>query len=76
MSGLTIFLKYTKPYFLFNWDGEKVSEYMVLRNYLRKYIQNGKNNAKLKKVQPRFSPRLGENDGKIISTWNFGIILY
>jgi hypothetical protein len=35
-------------------------------------MQNGKNNAKLKKVQPSFSPSLGENDGKIISTWNFG----
>jgi hypothetical protein len=23
-------------------------------------------------VQPTFSPSLGENDGKIISTWNFG----
>jgi hypothetical protein len=29
-------------------------------------MQDSKNNAKLKKVQPRFSPRLGENDGKII----------
>ena len=35
-------------------------------------MQNGKNNATLKMVQPKFSPGLGENDGKFISTWNFG----
>jgi hypothetical protein len=35
-------------------------------------MHNGKNNAKLKKVQPSFSPSLGENDGEIIPTWNFG----
>jgi len=34
--------------FLFNWDGENVPEYSVLRNCLRKYMQNGKNNAKLR----------------------------
>ena len=28
-------------------------------------IQTGKNNAKLKKVPPRFSPAFGENDGII-----------
>jgi hypothetical protein len=44
--------------------------------YLKNYLQNSKNDAKLKKVQPRFSPRLGKNDGKIILTLNFGIILY
>jgi hypothetical protein len=37
-------------------------------------MQNGKNNAKLNKVPSKFSPSLGENDGKLISTWNFGTI--
>jgi hypothetical protein len=30
------------------------------------------NNAKLNKIPSKFSPSLGENDGKFISTWNFG----
>jgi hypothetical protein len=30
------------------------------------------NNDKLTKVPSKFSPSLGENDGKFISTWNFG----
>ena len=38
-------------------------------------MQNGKNNAKLNKDPPSFSPAFGENDGKYISTWNFGIII-
>ena len=36
-------------------------------------MRNNKNNATLKVVQPGFSPGLGEIDGKMISTWNFGI---
>jgi hypothetical protein len=28
----------------------------------------------LNMVQPKFSPGLGEIDGKMISTWNLGII--
>jgi hypothetical protein len=36
-------------------------------------MQNGKNNAKLNKAPSKFSPSLGENDGKFISTWNSGI---
>lgn len=71
---MTFLRKYTGLFFLFNWDGENVSEYSVLRNYLRKYMQKGKNNAKLKKVPSKFSPGLGENNCKIISTWNFGNI--
>jgi hypothetical protein len=35
-------------------------------------MQNGKKYAKLKKVPLKYSPGLGENDGKIISTWNLG----
>jgi hypothetical protein len=36
-----------------------------MRNGLRKYMQNGKINAKLKKDLPGFSTAFGENDGKI-----------
>jgi hypothetical protein len=53
-------------------SGENVSEYSVLRNYLRKFMQKGNNYAKLKKVLPNPSPGLGENDGKMFSTWNLG----
>jgi hypothetical protein len=35
-------------------------------------MQNGKNNAKLKKDPPNPLPDLGENEGEIISTWNLG----
>ncbi len=47
-------------------------ENSVSRNCLQKYMQNSKNNAKLKWVQPKFSFGLGENEGKIIATLNFG----
>src|SRR5665648_780958 len=39
-------------------------------------MQNTKNNAKLKKVPSKSSLGLGENVGKIISTWNFGESLF
>jgi len=42
---------------------------------LAKNIQNDKNYAILKKVQPKFSPDWDEINGKIISTWNLGTIL-
>jgi len=51
--------------FLFNCDGENVPEYSILRDCLRKYMQNGKNNAKLNKDPTSFSPAFGENDGNI-----------
>jgi len=39
-------------------------------------MEDGKNNAKLKKVPPQnFHPVLGENDDKIISNWNLGLTL-
>jgi hypothetical protein len=38
-----------------------------------KIILKWQNNVTLKMVQPKFSPGLGEIDGKIISTWNLGI---
>jgi hypothetical protein len=37
-------------------------------------MQNDKNYARLKNVQPKFSPGWDEINGKIISTWNLGII--
>ena len=58
---------------MFNRDRENVSEYSVLRNYLRIYVQRGTNNAIGKGVPPNSSPGLTENDDKMISTWNFGI---
>jgi hypothetical protein len=36
-------------------------------------MQKGKNHAKLNKVPSKFSPSLGENDDKFISTWNLVI---
>jgi hypothetical protein len=38
-------------------------------------LGNDKDNATIKMVQPKFSPGLGEIDGKMISTWNPGYIL-
>jgi hypothetical protein len=35
-------------------------------------LKNCENNARLKEVQPKSLPVSGENDGKIISTWNSG----
>jgi hypothetical protein len=72
MPGITFLLKYAGQFFLFNRDRENVSEYSVMRNYLRKYSLNGKSNAILKKVPSKFLPGLGKNDGKFIPTWNFG----
>ena len=73
MPGIIIVLKYPKLFFLFNWEGKNVSEYSDLGNCWQKIMRNDKNNATIRKVQPKFSPGLGENDGKIILTWNLGI---
>ena len=72
MPGISILLKYPKLLFLFNRDGENVSQNLVLRNCLRKYVQNGKTVLDFRKVSSKFSTCLGENDGKFISTWNLG----
>ena len=72
MPGIIIVQKYPKPLFLFNRGGENVSKHSVLRNCWQIIMRNDKNNATLKKVQPKFSPGLGENDDKIILTWNLG----
>ena len=73
MPGIIIVQKYPKPLFLFNRGGENVSKHSVLRNCWQKIMRNNKNNATLMKVQPQFSPGLGENDGRIIFTWNLGM---
>jgi hypothetical protein len=39
-------------------------------------LGNGKNNATLKMVQPKFSPGLGEIDGKMILTGNLSYISF
>jgi hypothetical protein len=39
-----------------------------------KIIGKWQKNATIKMVQPKFSPGLGEIDGKMISTWNLGHI--
>jgi hypothetical protein len=41
-----------------------------------KIIGNSKDSATIKMVQPKFSPGLGEIDGKMISTWNLGILFF
>ena len=69
-----IVLRFPKLLFLFNRDDENVSKCSVLSNWLRKSLGNGKNNATMKMVQPKFSPGLGEIDGKMISTWNSVIL--
>jgi hypothetical protein len=43
-----------------------------LSNWLRKSLGNGKNNATIKMIKPKFSPGLGEIDCKMISMWNLG----
>jgi hypothetical protein len=73
MPGIIIVLKFPKLLFLFNREGENVSKHSVLRNCWQKIMRNDKNNATLNKVQPKFSPVLGENDGKIMWTWNLGL---
>jgi hypothetical protein len=40
--------------FHFNWDFENVSEYSVLTNQLRKYMQNGKTMLNLTKFRQNF----------------------
>src|SRR5450759_55268 len=43
---------------------------------IAKIYAEWQNNAKLNKVPSKNSPSLGENDGKFISTWNFGFTIY
>jgi hypothetical protein len=47
------------------WDDENVSEDAILRIILRKYRQNDKNYANLKKVSSGSSPTFVEIDGEI-----------
>jgi hypothetical protein len=72
MPGIIIVLKYPKLLFLFNRDGENVSQYSVLRNCLRKYMQMSQTMLNFREVPPTLSLCLGKNDGRFISTWNSG----
>jgi hypothetical protein len=51
----------------------KTVQNILFEKLIAKIYAEWQNKAKLHKVQPSFSPSLGENDGKYISTWNFGI---
>ena len=66
MFGMTFLLNYIGLFFLFNREGKNVLEHSVLRNCWQKIMRNNKNNATLMKVQPKFSPGVSENEGKII----------
>ena|ERR1700690_860239 len=68
LENAKINLKYPKLLFLFNKDVENVSDYSVLRNCLRKYVQDSKTMLNFRNVPTVFPPGLGENDGKFIST--------
>jgi hypothetical protein len=56
MPGMMFDLKYSGQFLPFNQDGENISEYSGMKIYLRKNMRNGKNNAKLTIVSPKFSP--------------------
>jgi hypothetical protein len=49
-------LKYSGQFILFNQDGENISKYSGMKMFFRKNMRNGKNNAKLTIVSPKFSP--------------------
>jgi hypothetical protein len=51
-------LKYSGQFILFNQDGENISKYSGMKMFFRKNMRNGKNNAKLTIVSPKFSPIL------------------
>lgn len=54
----------------------QVSRKFGFEKLFAKIYAEWQNNVKLNKVPSRFSPSLGENDGKIISTWNLGIYFW
>jgi hypothetical protein len=51
-----------------------ISGIQFYENGVPNIMQNGGNYAKVKQVLLQPSPLWGENDGKIYSTWNPGII--
>jgi hypothetical protein len=53
---MIIVLKYPQLLVLFNRDVENVSEYSVLRNCLRKYLQNGRKVLNSKKFGQDLHP--------------------
>jgi len=52
--------KIFRTVFLFNWDGENISEHSVLRNYLRIHMQNGKTMLNLRKFRQNIHPLLSK----------------
>ena len=53
MPGMITFWNIPDSFLILSRRWGKCSEYSVLRNDLRKFIQTGKNDAKLKKVPPK-----------------------
>jgi hypothetical protein len=72
MPGITFLVKYSGQFF--SLIGMlKTFQNIRFEKLIAKIYAEWQNNAKLNKGPSKFSPSLGENDGKFISTWNFGI---
>jgi hypothetical protein len=67
LTGIIIVLKISIGFIDIAWDDENVPEDAILR----KYRQNDKNYANLKKVPSGFSPAFVEIDGEINLCENF-----
>ena len=52
--------KILRTVFLYNWDGENISEHSVLRNYLRIHMQNGKTMLNSRKFRQNIHPLLSK----------------
>ena len=72
MPGITFLLKYSGQFF-YLIGSVKTFQNIRFEKLIAEIYAEWQNKAKPYKVQPSFSPSLGENDGKFISTWNFGI---
>ena len=71
MPGTPFLLKYSGQFF--SLIGMlKTFQNIRFEKLIAKIYAEWQNKAKPYKVQLSFSPSLGENDGKFISTWNFG----
>ena len=72
MPGTPFLLKYSGQFF--SLIGMlKTFQNIRFEKLIAKIYAEWQNKAKPYKVQPSFSLSLGENDGKFISMWNFGI---
>ena len=72
MPGITFLLKYSGQFF-YLIGSVKTFQNIRFEKLIAKIYAEWQNKAKPYKVQLSFSPSLGENDGKFISTWNFDI---